>query len=87
MGPPISIRKRCVCRAGAVDEDAGVGENNRRALLLKTDIFEEGAYSCDCFDTANRLKELSGAGGVAGSGGEIARNQEAAADGLGAREF
>ena len=25
--------------AGAVDEDAGVSENNRRALLLKTELF------------------------------------------------
>ena len=49
--------------AGAVDEDAGVGEDNRWALLLETELFEERAYACNGFDAANRLKELSGAGG------------------------
>ncbi len=36
---------------------------------------------------SNRLEELSGAGGVAGGGGEFARHQEAAANGFRARKL
>ena len=85
-GHPFRL-ERDAFAAGVVDEDAGVGENNSWASLLKTEFFEEGAYAYDGFDVANRLEELSGAGGDAGGGGEVVRHQEAAADGLGVREL
>ena len=65
--------------AGAVDEDAGVGVDGGRSSGCEAKPTEEVSEFDYGFCALNRLAQLCSARGVAGIGGQVTRDHEAAA--------